>query len=528
MLRLCSMIVAAICTLAAMSPLAVASSSDVQTRIIGGADALPGSWPSFASLTIFVPNEGWYMCGGTLITPTVVLTAAHCVAGASAQNSVVSIGGTAQDASPPVIAWSTYKAHPKFSKSTLQYDVALITLASPSTATPMPLISPEQDANLAVPAQLDVAGFGLTSNGGATSNTLREVNIPFVSDAACQSAYTGAGFNNYSTATMICAGGLGKDSCNGDSGGPLTLTIAGTRTLVGDVSWGPDSGCAAPVLPGVYGRIAAFRPWIAATLATPTIVAVTSAGSTVTVKWSHASADPTNVPLTFAVKESSTSVTTDATATQADLTITSGGPKSITVSSVSGGYSQVAYWSGTPIPTRVPTISARLIGDATVGKALTVDSTTDDPWADAATYQWTSGGTAIAGATAVTYVPSAVDVGAALGVIVSSRNGAGTSTATLAAPAPTAMKPTFTTTRIAVRGTPRVGKVLRVARPATQGYPTPQSLYQWLRNGRVLAGKTRSFYKVTARDRGRHLGCRITLTNSLGSARIRSATVTIR
>lgn len=524
MFRVATRLSVLIAVLALMVPPVSAAPADVHARIVGGSDAAASAWPAFARLTI---SRGGlpYLCGGTLITPTVVLTAAHCVENADAALSTVSIGGTPVSSSTS-IAWSSYISHPNYNSSTFQYDVALITLASTVVVTPMPLIAPAQDALLTAGASLMVAGYGRTSTSGSISLTLKEVAIPLVVDATCQSNYNASNYL-YDTATMICAGADGLDSCYGDSGGPLILSIDGTRTLVGDVSWGPLEGCAISGLPGVYGRITAFRPWIATRLAAPTIASVTNAGSVVTVTWTHASAAPANVPLTFLISETTTRTTKDADATQAELTITAGGPKTISVSAVSSGFSQAAAWTGTPTPTRSPIVSARLLGDATVGKTLTVDAVTDDPWADAVSYQWTRAGQAIVGATAATFTPTAADAAATIGVVVSARNGAGVGTATATAEGLTTQKPTVAARTLRLRGTRKVGRFLRVARPVVTAYPAPTRTYQWLRNGRALKDKTRAFYRVTAADRGQRIACRITLTNSAGSTRIRSAAVTI-
>ena len=89
------------------------------------------------------------------------------------------------------------------------------------------------------------------------------------------------------------------------------------------------------------------------------------------------------------------------------------------------------------------------------------------------------------------------------------------------------MKPVGMTQRVAVHGTPQVGMFVRVSPPAIRGYPVPRTRYQWLLNGSELAGKTKRYYRLTARDHGQRLSCIITLSNRFGTTHIRSATVTV-
>ena len=92
-----------------------------------------------------------------------------------------------------------------------------------------------------------VAGWGRIKWGGPSSNFLRKVNVTVTDNAACNSSYGGKITDN-----MICASDANKDSCSGDSGGPLMCRQNDKLVLCGVVSWG--TGCAYKNFPGVYVR----------------------------------------------------------------------------------------------------------------------------------------------------------------------------------------------------------------------------------------------------------------------------------
>lgn len=98
--------------------------------------------------------------------------------------------------------------------------------------------------------------IGLTQNPKESEKELRAVFVPVISAEQCRAAYDPI------TPQMICAGyrAGGKDSCKGDSGGPLTMTFDNETLLVGVVSFG--DGCARPDFPGVYSNVATARQWI--------------------------------------------------------------------------------------------------------------------------------------------------------------------------------------------------------------------------------------------------------------------------
>ena len=121
------------------------------------------------------------------------------------------------------------------------------------TCLPQPNWAPDNDPN----NHCFVSGWGTLSYQGNSPDSLQWVEVPAVTNAICNQAYS-----NSITDAMICAGLAegGKDSCQGDSGGPLICAVNGKAHLVGVVSFGV--GCALPNWPGVYARVTAVLSWI--------------------------------------------------------------------------------------------------------------------------------------------------------------------------------------------------------------------------------------------------------------------------
>ncbi|GAA4026900.1 serine protease [Allokutzneria multivorans] len=230
-------------------PSAVAADNgDPQTQIVGGTRASISQYP----WTVFLTNtSGFQFCGGTLVSKTKVVTAAHCVKGTAASAvRVVSGREDKQSTAGTVTNVSKVWVHPSYTTATAGYDVAVLTLANAVNSAVLPLATPQDTALYAAGTNSTVLGWGTTSSGGSASRYLLKVDVPVTSDATCKTAYP-----QYSNTSMVCAGipAGGKDSCQGDSGGPM---VAGGK-LIGVVSWG--RGCALPNYPGVYARVAPYH-----------------------------------------------------------------------------------------------------------------------------------------------------------------------------------------------------------------------------------------------------------------------------
>ncbi|HEU0116953.1 MAG TPA: serine protease [Thermomicrobiales bacterium] len=240
--------------LGGLAPLAAAARGS-RPQVVGGAPVKQGALPFMAFLEASDANGALFNCGGTLIAPRFVLTAAHCT----------QLVG--EPVLPPSAFWigigqvneGKFKAKNAFGVvavtqdpgwnpqpdaegniTDFRYDVAILELdrdVPRKLAQPIAVVAGGDGEFDGAGQPIVVSGWGLTSDRGQPSTRLRAANIDVASDADCDALH----FVVFDPATMICAGMPGRSSCQGDSGGPIFAHAADRQPVeIGIASWSDD------------------------------------------------------------------------------------------------------------------------------------------------------------------------------------------------------------------------------------------------------------------------------------------------
>lgn len=247
-----------------------------EPRIIGGTTASQGAWPWVAVLLKSSVDNGFsaQFCGGALITPYWVVTAAHCMFdennnGLQPGDIDVLLGTNQLSAGGERIRVQSIVIHPNYNSASFDSDLALLLLSRPSSQTPIAVIDANDQAAVAAGRSATVIGWGATVDGNNNSfpDNLQQVTVPTVSNSTCEAGYdANQGQDNWISTNMFCAGLSegGRDACQGDSGGPIMVRNAQNTDWIqaGVVSWG--KGCAVPEQYGVYTRLSNFAGFISA------------------------------------------------------------------------------------------------------------------------------------------------------------------------------------------------------------------------------------------------------------------------
>nr|XP_045227394.1 ovochymase-2 [Macaca fascicularis] len=248
---------------------------NIFSRILGGSQVEKGSYPWQVSLK----QRQKHICGGSIVSPQWVITAAHCVAN---RNIVSTLNVTAGEydlsqiePGEQTLTIETVIIHPHFStKKPMDYDIALLKMAGAFQFDHFvgPICLPELREQFEAGFTCTTAGWGRLTEGGVLSQVLQEVNLPILTWEECVAALLTLK-RPISGKTFLCTGfpDGGRDACQGDSGGSLMCrNKKGAWTLAGVTSWGlgcgrgwrnnvrkNDQGS-----PGIFTDLSKVLPWI--------------------------------------------------------------------------------------------------------------------------------------------------------------------------------------------------------------------------------------------------------------------------
>jgi uncharacterized repeat protein (TIGR01451 family) len=237
--------------------------------IVGGTVAAPGAWPWQAAIldsSARNPYAGQF-CGGALIDPGWVITAAHCVVidddGNLNYARELAVGldlyDLKKDAGQVVPVAQVFVNPDYFDPNVEGYgDMALLRLAEPamlgSTVKPIGLVEALDDPEIQPDKPATIIGWGETENGPTWR--LHQAQVPIVPVDRCEA-----------NDSVLCAGALGRDTCYGDSGGPLVVGSPGGWRLAGLTSTGTTEICGGPDNYTLYSSIPYNMAWIRAAMA---------------------------------------------------------------------------------------------------------------------------------------------------------------------------------------------------------------------------------------------------------------------
>lgn len=228
--------------------------------IHSGASVAYTQFPFFA--TLILQNTGatsTWLCGGSLLNSSVVVTAAHCTRSAAVAHIYLNASVMLSPYSPgPSISSTQIYTNPSYSTTNFYHDIGFVVIPSPSTITPLKIGTSSLISNLKACQLLSVVGRGYSCNGGCLPNNLQYAELPLVPISSCVGPDYSSQWTSAIVGSDLCLGYEGvcknatlasEETCSGDSGGPL---FDGNQVQYGVVSRGSSKGCGLGTNPSIF------------------------------------------------------------------------------------------------------------------------------------------------------------------------------------------------------------------------------------------------------------------------------------
>ena len=239
--------------------------------VIGGTPVAPGAAPYAVYIQAATGGGTFVSCTGSVVAPTVILTAAHCVfnksTGAAIPASAISVSSGSVNrppsSPPPPVNVTAVRPDPYYNPLTFQADAALLVLSAPTTAPAVALATTASGALYAPGTSVTFAGWGETVADVESSapTQLQSGTVPILANATCETSV------EFHPGYTLCAAGAGyrPATCHGDSGGPLVAQTASGAVQIGITSYGSAVGCG--IAPDYFTRVSSVQTWIASAIA---------------------------------------------------------------------------------------------------------------------------------------------------------------------------------------------------------------------------------------------------------------------
>jgi trypsin len=515
--------------------------------VIGGTPVPQGGAPYAVYIQASTGGGVYASCTGSVIAPTIILTAAHCVfnksTGALLAPSAISVssGSVNRPAGSPPSNVSAIRPDPYFNPATFQADAALLVLSAPTTAPPVALATTANGALYAPGTPATFAGWGETVADVPSSapTQLQSGTVPILANSACQAAV------EFHPGYTLCTGGPGyrPATCHGDSGGPLVVTTVSGPVQIGITSYGSAVGCG--IAPDYFTRVSSVQTWIASALAGspapptftppfngPAAPVATLVADGISATFAAPAADPATLQMSFTatlLNAAGAAVTTQTLApTATTVAFPSVQPGTYTVSLVAT-YSEGASAAAVSPPVTLAAPRAKtkpkIVGPNVVGYRV---SCKNAAWAwpggASFTVAWLRAGRLRPGQTGQSYRVGTADAGKKITCRVTLHATTGpVATATSASSTAGVRLKLLKAPRIV--GSPVVGSRLQCATGTWKHTGKLSLSLIWRRDSTIIKGANRPRHTVVQADAGHQITCKVSVKDGPQSAWYRTASV---